>query len=110
MNRTEARDRFRSVVMGRSDATRIITIDEAKVRFREAAAEIDKKLKLDGLHYGHWGAALFFIAALFGTRRAWSWLLPLMANMTRVGGQAIAMVLDIVARKPKSTRRSKNKT
>jgi|GEM_PF-6333687 len=109
MNRAEARDRFRSVVMRRSVTSRTIALGEAKVRFREASAGLDKKLTLDGLNHGPWGTALYFIAALFGTGRGWSWLLPLMAGLMRVSGNAIDMLLGILARKPKSTRRSTHK-
>ena len=109
MNREEARDRFRSVVMRRSVTSRTIALGEAKVRFREAAVDLDKKLTLDGLNQGPWGTAGFFIAALFGTGRARSWLLPLMAGLMRVSGNAIDMLLGILARKPKSTRRSTHK-
>jgi hypothetical protein len=104
MSQLEARDRFRSVAKGKNSASASLTLDEAKIKFREAAATLDKKTGLDSLEHGPWGKGLAFFISFVSSIKAQTWMLPLLSGLLRVGGKTIDVILGFLAPKKKTAR------
>lgn len=111
MNPTEARERLRSAAGSGSGISSDITLDDAKKRFRETAAELDNKMGLNSQNFGHWAAALFFATTLLGAGKSRFRLAPLMTSVMSFGEKAFDKILGMFAHKPeqKKPRRAKKK-
>jgi hypothetical protein len=108
MNRSEARDKFRSSASRGADASSFIGLDEAKTKFREAAAAFDRTTGLDGIAHGL-GRGLSLLAGVASLVKAQSWILPILSGIVPLGGKTINLIHGFLAPRRKIVRREKRR-
>ncbi len=96
--REEVREQFRSVAKGRTNAPVDVTIEEAKRRFRESAADLDRKIGLqDVTTVSSLRGGIPFFLMLFSMIKAQHWLVPLFSGFLHFGGKTIESVISMLA-------------
>jgi hypothetical protein len=105
MNQAEARSRFLSLAQGKFP---VMTLEEAKNKFRKTAADLDAAIGLDGVKL-KWESGLALISGFVKSTTAHAWLFPFINSLIRIGSKTIGIVLSMVTHKPKSRRRTKKR-
>ncbi len=102
----EARDQFLSAAEGIFVSSKDITLEEAKVKLRAAASEIDRKFGLENILQLSWGRGLPFLISIFSLLKTETCFLPLLSTLVHVGGNMLEGIAKLFLPRQKSRLRT----
>ncbi len=94
--REEVREQFRSAAKGRTGAPVDGAVEEAKRRFRESAADLDRKIGLENITQLSLRGGIPFFLMLFSMIKAQHWLVPIFSGFLHFGGKTVESVISML--------------